>query len=281
MLKLNQMRALLVVVLSFSLITPLFSTEIAKEEARAYRQEGYKLQAMNDFTQALSYYQKAIQIDPHYFEVFNDLGVVYENLGDDECALDMYQEALRINPHYLPTHTNLAFLYERKGNIDKATQYWVRRYELGEEGEYWREVAYQHLLRLGTYPEAKKKWLEKAAARLSQEVTHKREQERLKAVEEAKLHFDIATKMFMKGDYAQALKELETAGDINPTDENLKMKIYELYKKSFQMQKKAEAIAYTQDALTYLQSDNLISAGDKLKDALRSVVQVAQERIGD
>jgi len=93
--------------------------------------------------------------------------------------------------------------------------------------------------------------------------------------------FRIYIVSFMKGDYAQALKELETAGDINPTDENLKMKIYELYKKSFQMQKKAEAIAYTQDALTYLQSDNLISAGDKLKDALRSVVQVAQERIGD
>lgn len=275
------MRSLLVFVLSFFLLTPLFGSEIMKEEAIAYREKGYKLQAMGDFVQALSYYQKAIQIDPHYVEVLNDLGVVYENLGDDECALKMYEESLRLNPHYLPAHTNLAFFYERKGNIDKATQHWARRYELGEEGEYWREVAYQHLLRLGTYPEAKKKWLEKAAARLSQEVMYKREQERLKIIEEAKLHFDIGKKMFMRGDYAQALKELGIAGDINPPDENLKVKIFDLYKKSFRMQKKAEAVASTQDALNYLQSDSLISAGDKLKDALRAVLQVAQERIGE
>jgi tetratricopeptide (TPR) repeat protein len=275
------MRSLLVVVLSFSLLIPLFGSEIMKGEAIAYREKGYKLQAMGDFAQALSYYQKAIQIDPLYVEVLNDLGVVYENLADDECALNMYQEALRLNPRYRPAHTNLAFFYERKGNIDKATEHWARRYELGEEGEYWREVALQHLLRLGTYPEAKKDWLERAAARLSQELMHKREQEGLKLIEEAKLHFDIAKRMFMKGDYARALKELEAAGDLNPPDEDLRVKIFDLYKKSFRMQKKAEAVAFTQDALTYLHSDSLISAGDKLKDALRAVIQVAQERIGE
>ena len=275
------MRPLLIFVLSFCILIPLFGADVTKEEAIAYREEGYKLQAMGDLSGALSYYEKAVQIDPYYVEAYNDLGVVYESLGDDRSALSMYEETLKVNPFYLPAHTNLAFFYERQGDIEKATEHWVRRYELGKKGEYWNEVALQHLMRLGTYPKVKKEWLEKAAARLSKDIAYEREQKRLKLNEEARLHFDIGQELFRRGEYAQAKKELEIAGDLNPSDDDLRLRIFDFYKKAFHMQKRAEALAFAEHAVAYLKSDNFISAGDKLKDALTAVLQVAQERIGD
>ena len=111
--------------------------------------------------------------------------------GDDQSALRMYRRALEIDSSYLPTYTNLAFFYEQKGDIENATKYWAKRYDMGQEGEYWREVALQHLLALGTYPEAKRQWLEQKAACLTQNLIYQREQERLQVIEEARLHFNI------------------------------------------------------------------------------------------
>src|SRR4030042_3825544 len=128
MLKLKSMRIFFILCLIFSPLV-LFSEEsIVKDEARAYREEGYRLQQMGDLSGALQYYQKAAQIDPHYAEVFNDLGVVYESMGDDTNALSMHKKVLEIAPDYTATYTNLAFLYERTGDIENATLYWKKRY---------------------------------------------------------------------------------------------------------------------------------------------------------
>ncbi len=108
----------------------------------------------------------------------------------------MYKKVLEIESNYLPVYTNLAFLYEKKGDILNATEYWAKRYELGKEGDYWREVASQHLLKLGTYPEVKRKLLEKEAVGLSQKLVYMREQERLKILEEAKLHYEIGANLY-------------------------------------------------------------------------------------
>ena len=249
MLKLSQMRTFLLFLISLCIIVPSYALTAMEEEARAYRDEGYKLQSMGDWEEALSYYQKAVEMDPLFVEAYNDLGVAYENSGDDQSAIRMYRRALEIDSSYLPTYTNLAFFYEQKGDIENATKYWVKRYELGQEGEYWREVALQHLLALGTYPEAKRQWLEKKAARLSQNLIYQREQERLKVIEEARLHFNIGCDLLGKGDYLQSMKEFETAFSLNPKDEELLMQIAEFYEKSFMLYKKDLPMASAQGAI--------------------------------
>jgi tetratricopeptide (TPR) repeat protein len=119
------------------------------------------LQADKDLNGALTYYQKALQFNPDDIETVNDIGVLYESLNDPISAAAMYKKSLEMNPQYLPAYTNLALLYESKGDTRNATYYWQKRYELGREGEYWTDMAKQHLIDLGTYPRCiEQKWRE-------------------------------------------------------------------------------------------------------------------------
>ena len=164
MVNLKSMRLFLVIFLS---IFPLISSQagpLLKEDAKAYRGEGYKAQSLGDLEGALIWYQKAVQMDPHYAQVYNDIGVIFENQGELSRAEEMYKKTLKMDPEFLPAYTNLAFIAEKKGNVKDASYYWQKRYELGQEGDYWWEASRQHLLKLGTYPKVRRERLEKKAA---------------------------------------------------------------------------------------------------------------------
>lgn len=262
---------------------PFFSSQarnVVAGEAIAYREKGYKLQMMGDLNGALVYYQKAAQMDPHYAEVFNDLGVVYEIFGNEGDALVMYKKALRLKPSYLPIYTNLAFFYEKKGDIKNAAFYWMKRYNLGKEGEYWWEVSQQHLMRLaktGKIPEIKTEILRKKATKLSQEISYKHEQEKLKLIEEARLHFDMGDQAFFERNYKTAAKEFKTVLFLNPPDEELVGKAKEFYKQSEMLCLKKQALVNAKSAVNCINSGGYQVAGDKLKNALSAVFSIIQE----
>ena len=210
------MRTLAIFLLFLLSISFSWASDLVTGDARAYRDQGYRLQSLGDLNEALIYYQKAIELDPFFTQAYNDLGVVYESLGNDKRAEEVYKKAIDLDPGYLGVYTNLAFLYEKRDDIKNASFYWQRRYELGQKGEYWWEVARQHLLKLGTYPEVKKEILEQAAAKLSRELNFKREQERLRLADEAKLHLDIASQAFKEGDYTRAIEKSTLVLSLNP-----------------------------------------------------------------
>ncbi|MBD3245793.1 MAG: tetratricopeptide repeat protein [Candidatus Omnitrophica bacterium] len=253
------------------------TSDAMQEQARQYREAGYRHQSAGDLQRALQYYQKAVQMDPTYAEVVNDLGVVYEAMGDLGRAEELYKKTLTIDSSYLPAYTNLAFLYEKKGDVTEATYYWKKRYELGNKGEYWREVARQHLLRLGTYPQIRQEMLEKKAARLSKEMVYQREQKRLQRNQEAKLHYDIGTNLVINGDYSQALKEFRTALATNPPDKELMEKITDAYQKTERIYIREQALHDTEEALNSIKDEDFLAAGEKLKDALSAVFRIARE----
>jgi len=280
MLKLELMKIFLVTLLLFF---PIFvsqadnlSTDMVVNEARAYREEGYRLQSMGDLEGALMYYQKATQMDPHYAEAHNDLGVIYEALGEDDSALLAYKEVLDIDPSYLAAYTNLAFLYEKRGDIKNATFYWKKRYSLGQDGDYWWEVARQHLLKLGTFPAVRKEILEEKAALLSREFVYKREQERLKLNEEAKLHFDIGQRALKERNPEVAMEEFKTVLSLNPPDKELLNQARKLYQQSERLYLEQEALVNTKSALEYINNNDYLSAGERLKDALDAVFRVSR-----
>jgi len=188
----------------------------------------------------------------------------------------MYKRVLEMNPGYLPAYTNLAFFYERTGDIKNATHYWIKRYELGEDGDYWRTVAQQHLLKLGSYPQVRQEMLEREAAQLSRELMYKNEQERLKSLEEAQLHFDVGNRAFIEGDYELAAKEFTTVLYLNPSDEDLKLKTREMYEKAERLYLRNEALVNAQRALDYIDEGDYPAAGKRLKDALSAVSSITQ-----
>jgi len=272
------MRIFLVIFLS---IFPLLSSQagpLVLEDAKAYREEGYKAQSLGDIDGALVLYQKAAYLDPHYAQVHNDIGVIYENQGDLLRAEEMYKKTLGIDPNFLPAYTNLAFIAEKKGNVEDANYYWTRRYELGQKGDYWWEVSRQHLLKLGTYPKLRRERLEKQASRLSKEVAQNNEQERLVLIKEAKLHFDIANQAFLEKDYEAATKEFEMVFLLNSSDKELIDKSVSIYKQAKRLYLRRKALSDAKNALDYIENDDYLSAEKKLGDTLETISRISQEK---
>ena len=123
------------------LLLPVFlcnaNDGLVGEQAKQYRQEGQRLRDAGDLSRALVYFQKAAEMAPQWAQVHNDMGVIYEGMGDDNTAIKLYKKTLQLDKGFLAAYTNLALLYEKKNNIVEATYYWKKRYELGEKGEYF------------------------------------------------------------------------------------------------------------------------------------------------
>jgi tetratricopeptide (TPR) repeat protein len=92
---------------------------------------------LGDLGSALTFYQKAVEIDPNYQVVYNDLGVIYEAMGESERAVASYLHALKIDPNYVSAYSNLALFYEDKRDLEKAAYYWGKRAELGGSDDLW------------------------------------------------------------------------------------------------------------------------------------------------
>lgn len=251
--------------------------ETFKERAREYRSEGYKLQSVGEIGRALPLYQKAIELDPLYAEAYNDIGVIYEKQGRLYDAEEYYKKALEINPDFMPVHTNLAFLYEAMGNIGKATYHWEQRYIRGQKGEYWHEVARQHLVTLGTYPEIRRERLEREAADLSRRLAYKREQERLEVLDEAKLYFSLGRQAFQEGAYANAIKNMNTVLSLDPADYKLQDKARSIIRESEHLRIRQIAFTNARDALEFIRHDDYGSAVERLQEALSASLRITRE----
>ncbi|MFC1645566.1 tetratricopeptide repeat protein [Candidatus Omnitrophota bacterium] len=141
---------ILVALIVFSFVP--FSFSAIKEDAKRvkeFRDKGYDAQRKGNLDMALSYYQKAIEANPYYAMVYNDIGVVFEAKGMTERAKKAYLKALTVDPNYLSAYYNLAALYEKEGEIDQAAYYWRMRINLGDWSDVWTWRANEHLERLG------------------------------------------------------------------------------------------------------------------------------------
>lgn len=272
------MRYLLALLLLFLPIVSSYATDSLKDQSQSYREEGYKLQTLGNCKEALSYYRKAAQLTPTDARIYNDLGVIYENLGNDNLAIDMYKRAIELDGQYLPVYTNLAKFYEQRNNIEKANYYWQKRYELGQVGDPWREVAKEKLLAAGIYTDLQREKVEVEAAQLSKEVGLKRKVDREKVIEKAKAKFDIARGFFMKSQYPQALEELKQGVALNPENLELRKQMQELYVKIEKLYIKEQLTGYVQEALVYIKNDKYNQAGEQLQKAEQAVVRISQNQ---
>lgn len=258
-------------------VDPSSMRGVFKEEAVGYRKEAARLQANNDLVNALTFYKKALEFDPNDVETMNDIGVIYESLNDPVSAAAMYKQILELNPQYLPAYTNLAFLYEAKNDTRNATYYWQKRYELGREGDYWTNMAKQHLIDLGTYPEVYRAKMDRDASILAEDLTYGREEKAKDNIKDARLHYYIGTRLYDKKDYGAALREFESALSLNPQDDELRLQIMDSYKRTEDAYAKNKIITETQDALNSIKDDNYNTAEEKLRSALSTVYRASQE----
>lgn len=192
-------------------------TKNLKEEARIYRDKGYAAQGIGDLDTAMTYYQKAIELDPRYAVAYNDLGVIYDIKGFQDRAEASYIKCLKIDPYYQNAYFNLANLYEEKGDLRKAATYWKKRIQIGDPNDPWTQKAKQRLRNIGMLVEDIGRQLKR--------------QEAVDSGGTAQRLFINAKSNYLKGEYAAALKDAVTAQYLDPSNRDIEKFIEKIREK--------------------------------------------------
>jgi len=106
------------------------------------------------FDKSAEYIRKSINRGLKKAEVYNDLGIVYNQLGDSKQAEESFIEALNINPNFTHAVVNLSALYIETDRYEEAI-YLINRYSKNglsnDDVIFNKGIAYELL---GNYDEA-------------------------------------------------------------------------------------------------------------------------------
>jgi predicted CXXCH cytochrome family protein len=123
----------------YSLLVPLLKDKILavrSETARALTEVPAKLfdQAdLKDFKKALDEYKQRQDSIADRPEAHLNLGIMYENMGDNELAEESYKTSIRLVNDFYPARFDLANLYNKRGQNIKAEQQFREIIELDPE----------------------------------------------------------------------------------------------------------------------------------------------------
>jgi Flp pilus assembly protein TadD len=77
-------------------------------------------QEQANFSQAITFYQKAIEQDETYWPAWNNIGNTLVTLGQRERAILSFENVLRLNPDYWPVQYNIAILHVQGSRFELA-----------------------------------------------------------------------------------------------------------------------------------------------------------------
>jgi hypothetical protein len=92
------MRKILLFVLSVLLLVPALA-RAANAQAQEYDELGMSLYRQGLYAKAITYFQNAVQADPTDWEGYENLGNAYFKINDNADALSSYQKSLQLNPN--------------------------------------------------------------------------------------------------------------------------------------------------------------------------------------
>ncbi len=96
------------------------SLQINPKNVEAYYNLGNVLIKEGSVDEAITYYQKALQINPDYAQAHNNLGNALLQKGNVDEAIVHFQKALQISPHFAEAHYNFGNVLLHKGRVDEA-----------------------------------------------------------------------------------------------------------------------------------------------------------------
>ena len=250
-------------IISITLIFPSYVfAEIKNEIAEEYRVRGYEEQKNGNLEQALVFYTKSLELISDNAAAWNDMGVLYEQLGIETKAEESYRKAIRFNPKYLPSYANLAYFYQKKGDIAKAVEYFEKRSEQGGPKDPWAQKAKAELFKID--PQRQKRIIQEESERLAQELIQKARDEFAAQVARAEGHYQEGLMLWDERNYAAAIEELDVALSLTPQNP----KILRAREEILEDKMKEEVYKHTDQALQMLDEGDFHSARDDFQKIL-------------
>ena len=81
---------------------------------------GNAYSALNKFEEAVACYQRALSLNPDYYEALNNLGNALKAQGKLEEAMACHQRAISLKPDFYKAHTNLGVVLHDQGKMEEA-----------------------------------------------------------------------------------------------------------------------------------------------------------------
>ena len=90
--------------------------------AQSFCGKGFKELLQENWSAALTYFQKAIEKNPDFADAWFYIGYCYHFLGRYEEAIESYKQAIRIKPNFAEAHFNLGVAYGKLGRHQDAIE---------------------------------------------------------------------------------------------------------------------------------------------------------------
>lgn len=100
------------------------------EDAETWFNRGVERYEIEDYAAALSYWEKAIELRPDYYQAWNNRGLALKQLGRAEEGLSCYRRALELEPNYYKAWYNQGIVLEELERFDAAIASYDKALEL-------------------------------------------------------------------------------------------------------------------------------------------------------
>jgi len=101
-----------------------------KRETAIHLFKGISYTANGQYNQAISDFNRALEINPKYAEAYNERGIVYDDKGQYDQAISDYTKAIEINPKFAIAYNNRGGVYDDKGQYDQAISDYTKAIEI-------------------------------------------------------------------------------------------------------------------------------------------------------
>jgi len=166
------------------------------------------------YQEAISEYQKALEIDPNSISAYLNMGASYRYLGDSQKAIDCFQKILTIDPKEVNALNNLAVVYVELKKYDEAIAYFKKALEIKPDSALLCEGLGLVYVNLNQYKEASE-WFTKAIQNDPKDgglyydlgLTYLY----LKDYDQAKKNLLMAKEFYKSQNKAEAINQIDTA----------------------------------------------------------------------
>lgn len=266
-----KLSALLLIISVFTFL-PKAEAKSKLNIAENYLEKGYEAQDRGKLGEALTYFRKAAELGLEDAQFYNDLGILFEQVGDHLRAERAYLSAIGLDQTFLPAYSNLAYLYLDLDNSSQAEKYFKLRYEFGPPDDPWTEQAKEELLKLRP---SYKHWIAAMKAdklNYETEVYKARKEEREKEAFESRIrqadeHFKAGEQLSKLGQYNEAKKEYRKALRLTPNNP----KVLNAITRVKLEEAKQNIRTRTETAILNLESGDQSSAEEEIRKILSTI----------
>jgi tetratricopeptide (TPR) repeat protein len=139
---------------------PLLGNTYAREklhehkDATVYIRHGTLSTQRGRYDDAISYFSKAIEIDPRLVEAYKNRGNIYSRMGKYDQAILDYNKALEIDPADAWVYHYRGNAYHKKGNYDQAISNYNKAFEMNPNDILAYNSRGNSYLSMGKYDQA-------------------------------------------------------------------------------------------------------------------------------